>query len=376
MTTQKIQASVLKKQKDLTLETREINAPQGSEVQVAVKATTLCGSDMHYYLHGRNGDNIVREPLTLGHESAGVITAVGPEVEGLKVGDRVALEVGKPCGYCEVCKKGRYNLCSKMQFRSSAKSFPHFQGTLQERINCPASWVYKLPKSVSLEDAALLEPLAVAIHAANRATIEHGSTCLVIGAGAVGLLSAAIARVNGCSTVVICDIAKNRVDFAVENGLADYGYTVPLKRGQTTEEKLQISQELADALTSIETEDGPIGEFNYTFECTGVESCVQAGIYATAPGGKVLFVGMGQPVQTLHMSAALMREVDLLGVLRYANAYPTGIRLMASKQIPALDKMITHRIKGLENVPEAFELAGKPQDKEGNLVIKVAVVLD
>lgn len=120
-------------------ESRELPSPGPEEVQVAVTSTGLCGSDLHYFNHYRNGDILVREPLTLGHESAGVVTAVGSKVSKLKVGDKVALEVGLPCGECGLCDEGRYNICKKMNFRSSAKSFPHFQGTLQERINHPAA---------------------------------------------------------------------------------------------------------------------------------------------------------------------------------------------------------------------------------------------
>lgn len=124
-------------------ETRTIGVPEPTEVQVAVQATGLCGSDLHYYNHYRNGDIIVREPMTLGHESAGVVTAVGSEVTDLNIGDHVALEVGLPCKFCELCATGRYNICKEMKFRSSAKAFPHFQGTLQERINHPAAYCHR-----------------------------------------------------------------------------------------------------------------------------------------------------------------------------------------------------------------------------------------
>ena len=120
-----------------------LDDPGPTELQIQIKATTLCGSDLHYYEHYRNGDIQVREPLSLGHESAGVVHAVGSQVENFRVGDRVALEVGLPCGECERCREGRYNICPAMRFRSSAKAFPHAQGTLQDTINHPAAWCHK-----------------------------------------------------------------------------------------------------------------------------------------------------------------------------------------------------------------------------------------
>jgi L-iditol 2-dehydrogenase len=128
---------------DQAQEDRELPALEEDEVQVAVQATGLCGSDLHYFNHYRNGDILVREPLTLGHESAGTVVAVGSGVTDLKAGDHVALEVGLPCESCEYCNSGRYNICRGMKFRSSAKAFPHAQGTLQERINHPARWCHK-----------------------------------------------------------------------------------------------------------------------------------------------------------------------------------------------------------------------------------------
>lgn len=120
-----------------------LNPPGPKELQITIQATTLCGSDLHYYNNYRNGDIQVQEPLSLGHESAGVVVAVGSQAEGFRCGDRVALEVGLPCEECERCKEGRYNICERMKFRSSAKAFPHFQGTLQERVNHPAAWCHK-----------------------------------------------------------------------------------------------------------------------------------------------------------------------------------------------------------------------------------------
>jgi L-iditol 2-dehydrogenase len=156
----KIRASVLHGAKDLRIvrpqyisttvrpnfnpqEDRSIFPPGPTDLQISVRSTGLCGSDLHYYRHYRNGDIIVQEPMSLGHESAGVVVGLGSEVSDFKVGDKVALEVGQPCENCDRCKEGRYNICKGMRFRSSAKSFPHAQGTLQDRINHPAAWCHK-----------------------------------------------------------------------------------------------------------------------------------------------------------------------------------------------------------------------------------------
>lgn len=134
-------------------EHRTINLPAAGELQVALRSTGICGSDVSYFQKFANGDLCACQPLSLGHESSGVVVAVGPQVTGFAPGDRVALEVGVPCGQCGICRKGRYNLCKKMRFRSSAKSFPHFQGTLQERINHPAVWCHKSVSSSTLLSA-------------------------------------------------------------------------------------------------------------------------------------------------------------------------------------------------------------------------------
>lgn len=369
-------ASVLHGPRDLRLEESTLESPGPTELQLVIRATGLCGSDLHYYQQYRNGDIQVREPLSLGHESAGVVVAIGSQVEVFKVGDRVALEVGLPCEECDRCRDGRYNICQQLQFRSSAKAFPHFQGTLQDRINHPASWCHKLPDHVSFDVGAILEPLGVAIQATRRAQIAQKSSTLVFGAGAVGLLCAAMAKVAGSSHVVIADIQQERVRFASQHGYAHEGFIVPTERSQNIDEKLQIAKETAaSAAEKLPKGTGTTGGFDVVFECTGVEACTQAAIYATRPGGKVVIVGMGNPVQTLPISAAALREVDILGTFRYANTYPQAIELVSGRNplLPDLGKLVTHRFCDLGNVERAFELAARTKDEDGNLVLKVVV---
>ncbi|KAJ4387202.1 hypothetical protein N0V93_007791 [Gnomoniopsis smithogilvyi] len=410
-----VTASVLHGPRDLRLERRTIDQPAAGELQIAIHTTGICGSDVSYFKKFANGDLCACQPLSLGHESCGVVVSIGAQVSGFILGDRVALEVGVPCGQCGICRKGRYNLCKKMRFRSSAKSFPHFQGTLQERINHPAAWCHKLPDHISFDSAALLEPLSVAMHAVNRAKPEPGATALVLGAGAVGLLTAAMALQSGCTSVTICDIDQGRVDYAVEHGFATHGYVVPrplhtssssssvAASGTSTpgmdgtmtpassifssldnklegvrnlaQDILAVSKTSSSTFTMDDDEDEGV---DLTFECTGKEVCMHTSLYATKPGGKVIMVGMGTPIQTLPMSVAHLREVDILGIFRYANTYAAGVRLLCASQqgggrLPNLDNMVTHRIKGLHRAREAFELAGRTVDDEGKLVLKVVI---
>lgn len=258
----------------------------------------------------------------------------------------------------------------------------------------------RIPSSISHSAAALLEPLSVAIHALNRASPSPGSSALVIGAGTVGLLVAAMARQSGCTLVTILDIDAGRIAYALEHGFATHGYVVPSPSSTGTSiatsgsstpsegamtpllscggmnERFASAREIAAAAVSIaqplHNEEEAEG-VDVTFECTGVESCMQTAIFATAPGGKVVMVGMGTPTQTVPLSAAHLREVDILGVFRYAGTYGTGIRLLQAGNLPCLDEMVTHRFKGLESVGEALELAGRTVDGEGRLVLKVVV---
>ena len=342
----------------------------------------------------------MREPFALGHESAGIVTALGSKVTQFVIGDHVALEVGLPCSRCDRCEEGRYNICTKLKFGSSAKLLPHPWGTLQERVNHPAQWCWKLPETLSLDHGALLEPFSVALHALDRAGLKNGEgqsgtamgtrgSALVLGAGAVGALVAAALRLkNPEMLVVIADIDEKRVKFTTENGFANNGLIVPMRRGGTSAERLDIAQELAELARSTLLATGEKGDtlkdlhgYDIVFECTGAEACLQGAIYAAREGGKVMIIGMGTPVQELPIGAAALREVDLLGVFRYNNTYTRGIEIFseaqkgldAGKTVPDVTKLITHHIRGLRNASHAFEIASQPIDGEGRSVLKVVI---
>jgi L-iditol 2-dehydrogenase len=273
--------------------------------------------------------------------------------------------------------------------------------------------ICRIPSHITLTTAALLEPLSVAIHSTNRAAILPGHTALVIGAGTVGLLTAAMCLQSGCSAVTIADISAPRVAFATEKGFATHGFVVPrtdsatasastsgtstpsstssaassvissvimspLSRYADIQVGLQVSKELAADMLALTQPPGSYDEecdpgFDVVFECTGAESCMQTSLYAARPGGRVVMVGMGTPIQTLPLSAAHLREVDIVGIFRYANTYPQALAMVASGRLKGIDGLVTHRIRGLERVGEAMETAIRGIGGDGELVLKVVI---
>lgn len=332
---------------------------------------------MHYYAHGANGSFVLRDPLVLGHESCGIVTALPsplPPSCTLKVGDRVAPEVGLPCRVCPTCTRGRYNLCPSLRFKSSAKTYPHLDGTLTEYMNHPVELLHPLPAGMPLELAALAEPLAVVLHAWHRARIEGGACVLVIGAGAVGLLACAVATAFGATEVVAVDIEEGKLAFAKERGWVTSTFTLPRGPRVSGKESLETAKRNwetmreSDVITSRGLQDG----FDAVLECTGVESCMQLAPLASITGGKAVFVGMGTQELLLPVGLSLIREVDLIGVFRYANTYPEALALLGSGKLGDVGQMITQRYT-LEDAAKAFEALKKGKDENGNYVIKAMV---
>ncbi|PGH28284.1 hypothetical protein AJ80_00175 [Polytolypa hystricis UAMH7299] len=393
-------ALVLHGAKDLRLETRITPPPSASSVQIRILATGLCGSDLHYYTSGANGSFALRSPMSLGHESIGLITAIGSDVTSLSINDRVALEVGLPCQTCALCLSGRYNICPQLRFRSSAKTFPHLDGTLVELMNHPAALCHKLPASVGDEAGALLEPLAVCLHAIRRsrppsaADVQRSNStgaetaALIFGAGAIGLLLAsALAATTPFTTIVIADIAAARLEIAASlpfSVVKTHLLLTPSSPQQqqqqpsTPEAQAEAENATASALATslLSTFTLPQG-FSHIYDCTGAPSCIRAAIHASSPGGVITQIGMGSrdPYPRMPLSLAALREVDLIGVFRYDGAaYPAAVELLGSGRLDDVaGKVVTHRVKGLEEAKRAFEIAGKGRDEEGKTVVKVVV---
>ncbi|KAF8966309.1 L-arabinitol 4-dehydrogenase [Flammula alnicola] len=309
--------------------------PGPGQVLLHVRATGICGSDVHFWQHGRIGDSmVVTDECGSGHESAGEVVEVGE-------GDRVAIEAGVPCSQpaCDACRTGRYNACPDVVFFST----PPFHGTLTRWHLHPAQWLHRLPDSVSFEEGSLCEPLAVALAGIERSGLRLGDPLLICGAGPIGLVSLLSARAAGAEPIVITDLFQNRLDFAKK--LVPGVRTVLISRNATSKEQAAQVKEAAG------------GPLSVALECTGVESSVHTAVYSVKFGGKVFIIGVGKNEQFpfMHLSA---NEIDVSFQYRYANQYPKAIRLVAGGLIN-VKPLVTHRF-ALEDAVAAFHVAADP----------------
>jgi L-iditol 2-dehydrogenase len=322
-----MRVSVLREAGQLELAEWPVPRPGPGEVLVAVRSVGVCGSDVHYFQHGRIGDFVVRAPLVLGHEASGRIAAVGAGVDNGRVGARVAIEPGAACGACGECKAGRYNLCPDMRFFAT----PPVDGALAEYVVVRADLAFDLPDEVSDDDAALLEPLSVGIWATGKAGITPGSSVLIAGAGPIGLVAAQVARVRGATTIAVTDIAPHRLAAARRSG----------------------------ATLALDARDGLAAgaEFDAFLDCSGAPAAITAGIRALRPAGRAVLVGMGPDEVSLPLGRLQQRELTVTGTFRYANTWPAAIGLAASGAVD-LAGLVTDRF-GLAEAEQALRSTGR-----------------
>lgn len=325
-----MRAAVLVEPGRIIIEEREVPTPGPGEVLIKLSSVGVCGSDTHYYEHGRIADFVVREPLILGHESSGVIEAVGADVDASRVGQRVAIEPGIPCRSCEMCLTGHYNLCPQMRFHAT----PPIDGTLAEYVVHPAEFAFAVPDSISDDEAALLEPLSVGVWSCQKAHVGAGSRVLVTGAGPIGLVCTMVARAVGATDVTVVDINADRLAVAKE-----VGATRVVNAGETN---LEAALAEGAAPTAL-------------LECTGHEATTITGINALAPSSWAILIGMGGDTVTLPLGAIQVREIMVTGTFRYANTWPTAIALVASGAVD-LERLVTGHY-GLEQSVDALTAA-------------------
>ena len=307
-----MRVSVLRGIGDVALIERPTPEPGPGEVLVRVASVGVCGSDVHYYDHGRIGQYVVEQPLVLGHEASGVVTALGAGVTSPAVGQRVSIEPGVPDLVCEQCLAGRYNLCANMRFYAT----PPIDGAFAEYVVVHAAFAHPVPDSISDDAAALLEPLSVGIWACRKGRVGAGSRVLITGAGPIGLVSVQAARAFGATDIVVSDVNPARLAIARELG----------------------ATEVVDARTA------DVGDLprppQVLLECSGNPAATVAGIRALAPAGRAVLVGMGGEELALPLSVVQERELEVTGVFRYAGTWPTAIALVAAGRID-LDRLVT-----------------------------------
>ena len=276
-------------------------------------AVGVCGSDVHYYQHGRIGDFVVEAPMVLGHESAGVVTAVGPGVDPGRVGQRVSVEPGVPDMSCEQCLAGRYNLCPDMRFFAT----PPIDGSLAEFVTVHEAFAHPVPDDMSDDAAALLEPLSVGVWANRRGGVTAGSRVLISGAGPVGLVAAQCALAFGATEVVVSDVNAHRLGLADELG----------------------------ATGTINVADTSIAASGSSRPCCwsarATRGATVDGIRALSRAGRAVLVGMGGDELPLPLATVQNREIEVTGTFRYANTWPTAIALVSVR--PGRPRHARHR---------------------------------
>lgn len=295
------------------IEQRPIPVPKENEVLIKVDYVGICGSDLHYYESGRIGDFIVKPPFVLGHEAGGTVVEIGKKVTHLKVGDRVAMEPGKTCGECEFCKQGKYNLCEDVIFFAT----PPVDGVFQEYVAHEARLCFKLPENVSTMEGALVEPLAVGMHAAMQGGAHIGQTAVVTGAGCIGLVSLLSLKAMGVSNVIVVDVMQKRLEKALELG-ADY----------------VINGKEEDTVKRIKELTNNKG-FDLGIETAGTQITSAQLIQSAKKGAVIVLVGYSATGEvTLPIGMALDKELTFKTVFRYRNIYPMAIEAIAAGKIP------------------------------------------
>ncbi len=343
------QALVLERTRELSLRPIEIPDTLGpSDVRIRIHTVGICGSDVHYYTHGHIGDFVVREPMVLGHEASGVITEVGAQVTGLQVGDRVCMEPGVPCAHSRASRLGIYNVDPDVRFWAT----PPIHGCLTDSVVHPAAFTYKIPDHMSFAEGAMIEPFAIGVQAAVKAQIKPGDTCVVLGAGTIGLMIALAALGSGAGKVVISDVMEPKLDIA-----AGYANVIAVDvRQQSLRAKI-------DELC------GPAWGADVVFEASGSARAYPDLLACVRPGGTAVLVGMPVEPVPVDVVAAQAKEIRIETVFRYANVYERAIELVAAGKVD-LKPLLAATFK-FEDAIAAFERAAQGLPADIKLLIEM-----
>ena len=323
--------------------------PDPGEVLLKIASVGVCGSDVHYYVEGRIGIQVVTDPIIMGHEFSAWVAGVGAGVTGLENGQLVAVEPGISCGHCEPCLSGHPNLCPQVRFCGT----PPVNGVFSEYAVMPAKNCFPLPQEFTAEQGALLEPLGIALHSVDLAQLKPGQTIAVLGAGPIGLLIGAVARACGASEVYMTEPLAYRREFA---------------RSYVADAALDpYANEVVEEIRNLTNGRG----VDVAFEAAGALETPQQAAAVTRPGGKVILVGIpADDTMTMNASTARHRGLTIKLVRRMKHTYPRAIRLVQSGQVH-LDPLVTHRFP-LSRIAEAFELVAGYRDGILRAIIEIS----
>ncbi|WP_071797488.1 NAD(P)-dependent alcohol dehydrogenase [Natronohydrobacter thiooxidans] len=329
---------------------RDIELPQvlgPNDVRIAVDTVGICGSDVHYFKHGKIGDFVVTQPLVLGHEGSGIVSEVGNAVTGLKAGDRVCMEPGIPDPMSRASKLGLYNVDPAVTFWAT----PPDHGILRSSVVHPAAFTYKLPDTVSFAEGAMVEPFAIGMQAAVKARIKPGDVAIVTGCGTIGIMTALAALAGGCSKVIMSDVSAEKLSVA-------QGYD-----GIIT---VDVSQSDLVAFVHERTQDWGA---DVAFEASGAPKVLNDAVRCVRPGGCLVIVGMPPSEVPFDVNAAVMREIRIETVFRYANVFDRALELIASGKVDL--KPLISDTYAFDQGVEAFERAAQGHHKDIKLQIKI-----
>lgn len=330
-----MKAIVIHGARDLRIEDHDAPPLGAGQVQIKLAAGGICGSDLHYFNHGGFGAVRLREPMILGHEVSGHITALGEGVSHLSVGQLVAVSPSRPCGTCEYCRRAQYNHCMNMRFYGSAMPFPHIQGAFRQVLVADAAQCAPAD-GLTAGEAAMAEPLAVCLHAAGRAGPLMGKSVLVTGCGPIGILCILAARRAGADLIVATDLGE---------------YTLGMARRAGADVTLNLAEN-RDALAPYTAQKG---SFDVLFECSGAAPALAGAIPAMRPRGTIVQLGLGGDM-TLPVQAMTAKELSLTGSFRFHAEFFTGVSLM-QKGLIDVKPFITQTFP-LSQAQTAFETAG------------------
>lgn len=317
--------------RDMRIEQEDIPTIKDDEVLVKIEYVGICGSDVHYYEYGRIGDYVVDKPIILGHECAGTVVEVGKDVSSHKIGDRVALEPGRTCGKCWYCKTGRYNLCRDVVFMAT----PPVDGAFAEYVAYPADMAFKLPDNVSTMEGALVEPLAVGIHAANQAEVRLGQSVAILGAGCIGLMAFKAVKAMGAGDVYMTDTIDTRLQFAAKLGALAFNAR---------------DKDIVAAILGLTSGGGS----DIVIETAGAAASTRQTIDIVRRGGTIVLVGLVPEGEvSLNVARLIDKEAQIKTVFRYRNIYPSAIKAIADGKID-VKSMVTHTFD-FADVKQAFD---------------------